>query len=327
MNTAVWQHRLDHRTTYSSSYSMKHEGLGKMMHGTNDRNNFALVDKLPRLTTNFPTTGVTEESDADDYYPFVIGHGSSFKVIDPKVYKQLRRHNIQSKVPVKVADCAEKPTMASHKTPATTNTKFPSSSDSADDADEYCELSPLAKAPPIPLSTLRSQPVDLKSKNSLAKLSSFERRLCSDCYYSKTKASLVESQPSSPTSRPTTRLVDTSSMKSERVENCSQWTNEKQEPLLCGVEADELIDYASCMCCVKGIFYHCTKDNFDEGQLADEPCSCAGPVSSCAPRWGCLAILSLFIPCLCCYLPAVGCKKAAKGAKKKKPQKRFRFNP
>lgn len=178
-----------------------------MMHGTNDRNNFALVDKLPRLTTNFPATGVTEESDADDYYPFVIGHGSSFKIIDPKVYKQLRRHNIQAKVPVKVADCAKKTTIVSHKTPTTANTKFSSSSDSADDADEYCELSPLAKAPPIQLSTLRSQPVELKSKNSLEKLSSFERRLCSDCYYSKTKASLVESQPSSPTSRPTTRLV------------------------------------------------------------------------------------------------------------------------
>lgn len=309
---------------------MKHEGLGKMMHGTNNKNHFALVEKLPPLTTNFPATGVTEESDADDYYPFVIGHGSSFKVIDPKVYKQLRRHNIQQhKLPVKVADCAQKSTViASHKTPATTNTKFSSSSDSADDADEYCELSPLAKAPPIKLSTLRSQPVDLKPKNSLAKLSSFERRLYTDCYYSKTKSCLVESQPSSPTSRPTTRLVDTGSLKSERVENCSQWTNEKQEPLLCGVEADELIDYASCMCCVKGIFYHCTKDNFDEGQLADEPCSCAGPVRSCAPRWGCLAILSLFIPCLWCYLPAVGCKKAATSVKKKKkPQKRFKFNP
>ncbi|KAL9983819.1 hypothetical protein ACROYT_G006055 [Oculina patagonica] len=252
MDTDVWQHRFDHRTSYSSSYSMKHEGLGKMMHGTNNRNHFALVEKLPHLTTNFPATGVTEESDADDYYPFVIGHGSSFKVIDPKVYKQLRRHNIQQqKVPIKVADCAKKSTIASHKTPATTNTKFSSSSDSADDADEYCELSPLAKAPPIKLSTLRSQPADLKSKNSLAKLSSFERRLYTDCYYGKTKACLVESQPSSPTSRPTTRLVDSSSLKSERVEHCSQWTNDKQEPLLCGVEADELIDYASCMCCVK----------------------------------------------------------------------------
>lgn len=307
---------------------MKHEGLSKMMHGTNDRNNFTLAEKkLPGLTTNFSAPCVPEESDVDDYYPFVIGHGSSFKVIDPKVYKQLRRHNIQQRVPVKVADCAKKTTIGSHKTPATTNTKLSSSSDSTDDADEYCELSPLAKAPPIPLSTLRSQPVDFKSKNSLMKVPSFERRLCTDSYYSKTKACVVESQPSSPKSRPTTRLVDTSSLKSERRENCSQWTNEKQEPLLCGVEADEIIDYASCMCCVKGIFYHCTKDSYDEGQLADEPCSCAGPVSSCAPRWGCLAILSLFIPCLWCYLPAVGCKKAATSVKKKKkPQKHFKFN-
>lgn len=310
---------------------MKHEGLSNIMHGANGRNHFTLVEKLPRLTSNFPSP-ITEESDADDYYPFVIGHGSSFKVIDPKVYKQLRRHNIQQKVPVKVADFARKPTIATHRTPPSTKTKFSSSSDSsADDGDEYCELSPLAKAPPIQVTTLRSLPGagELKSQHSLGKVSSFERRLCTDCYYSKTKDSLVESQPSSPTSRPTTRLVaDTSSLKSDRV-SCSEWTNEKQEPrLLCGVEADELIDYASCMCCVKGIFYHCTKGSYDEGQLAEEPCSCAGPVSSCAPRWGCLAILSLFIPCLWCYLPAVGCKKAAQTSakKKKNTQKRYRFN-
>lgn len=297
-----------------------------MMHGTTERNNFTLVEnKLPGLTTNFSSAGIPEESDADDYYPFVIGHGSSFKVVDPKVYKHLRRHNIQQRVPVKVADYANKPTVGSRRTRATTNTKLSSSSD---DADEYCELSPLAKAPPIPLSTLRSQPVELKPKNNLMKVSSFERRLYTDCYYSKTKSCLVESQPSSPKSRPTTRLVDTSSLKSERRENSSQWAKEKQEPLLCGVEADEIIDYATCMCCVKGVFYHCTKDSYDEGQLADEPCSCAGPVSSCAPRWGCLAILSLFIPCLWCYLPAVGCKKAATSVKKKKKTpKRFKqFN-
>lgn len=300
------------------------------MHGVSDRDQFAFVEKLPRLTSNFPAS-ITEESDADDYYPFVIGHGSSFKVIDPKVYKQLRRHNIHQKVPVKVADCVRKPTASSHRTPATTKTKFLTSSDcGADDGDEYCELSPLAKAPPIKFTTLRTQPPtqsgEIKSKHIPAKVSSFERRLYTDCYYSKTKACLVESQPSSPTSRPTTKLVNASSLKSDR-DPCSQWTKEKQEPLLCGVEADEFIDYASCMCCVKGIFYHCTKDSYDEGQLADEPCSCSGPVSSCAPRWGFLAILSLFIPCLWCYLPAIGCKKAATSAKKKKnTQKHYKFN-
>lgn len=310
---------------------MKHERLGNIMHGVNDRNHFTFVETLPRLNSSFPTPN-TEESDADDYYPFVIGHGSNFKVIDPKVYKQLRRHNIHPRVPVKVADCARRPTIASHRTPATTKAKFLSSSDSADDGDEYCELSPLAKAPPIKLSSLRTQPPtqsgEFKSRHGLATVSSYERRLFTDCYYSKTKACLVESQPSSPTSRPTTRLVDSSSLKSNP-DSLSQWTREKQEPqhLLCGVEAEELIDYASCMCCVKGIFYHCTKDSCDEGQLADEPCSCSGPLSSCAPRWGCLAILSLFLPCLWCYLPATGCKKAAKSTKKKKKaQKHLKFS-
>lgn len=66
---------------------MKYEGLGKMMYGMNDRNNFVLVDKLLCLMMNFFVIGVIEESDVDDYYLFVIGYGLSFKIIDFKVYK------------------------------------------------------------------------------------------------------------------------------------------------------------------------------------------------------------------------------------------------
>jgi len=64
------------------------------------------------------------------------------------------------------------------------------------------------------------------------------------------------------------------------------------------------VDYVSCLCCVKAIFYHCSKDyERDDGNLpcADEPCSCAAP-RSCA-RWGCLAALSVALPCLLCYWP------------------------
>lgn len=300
------------------------------MHGINDRNHFTFAEKLPGLNSNF-STAILEESDADDYYPFVIGHGSSFKVIDPKVYKQLSRQNSHQKVPVKETNSAKKPTISSHRSRAASKTKKTSSSDSADDGNEYCELSPTAKAPSIKLTSLRTQlstkSVEVKSKHIPARVSSFERRLYTDCYYAKTKACLVESQPSSPTSRPTTTLAGTNVLRSER-DSCVQWTNEKHEPLLCGVEADELIDYVSCMCCVKGIFYHCTKDHYDEGQLVNEPCSCAGPLSSCAPRWGCLAFLSLFLPCLWCYLPAKGCKKAVSTTNsKKKSKKHFKFNP
>uniref|UniRef100_G3U8G3 Sprouty RTK signaling antagonist 3 n=1 Tax=Loxodonta africana TaxID=9785 RepID=G3U8G3_LOXAF len=43
----------------------------------------------------------------------------------------------------------------------------------------------------------------------------------------------------------------------------------------------------------------------DEDNCADEPCSC-GP-SSCFIRWAAMSLISLFLPCLCCYLPTRGC--------------------
>ncbi|XP_074863980.1 protein sprouty homolog 3 [Carettochelys insculpta] len=73
----------------------------------------------------------------------------------------------------------------------------------------------------------------------------------------------------------------------------------------CLCSAESLIDYGTCLCCVKGIFYHCSTD--DEDTCADDPCSC-GPGSCCA-RWVAMSILSLFMPCLCCYFPTLGCLK------------------
>ncbi|XP_028668600.1 protein sprouty homolog 4 [Erpetoichthys calabaricus] len=71
--------------------------------------------------------------------------------------------------------------------------------------------------------------------------------------------------------------------------------------------AQSLVDYATCMCLVKGIFYHCTKDDDDEGSCADRPCSCSH--SNCCARWSFMGALSLVLPCLMCYVPAVGCMK------------------
>ncbi|CAB0040395.1 unnamed protein product [Trichogramma brassicae] len=87
----------------------------------------------------------------------------------------------------------------------------------------------------------------------------------------------------------------------------------------CLCSAETVLDYASCLCCVKGLFYHCAdgglgpgpgSDSLDEsselaGNCADEPCSCAGPRS--AARWSCLGALALFLPCLLCYWPLRGC--------------------
>lgn len=61
------------------------------------------------------------------------------------------------------------------------------------------------------------------------------------------------------------------------------------------------------MCLVKGIFYHCTEDEDDEGSCADKPCSCSQ--ANCCARWSFMAALSVVLPCLICYLPATGLAK------------------
>lgn len=74
--------------------------------------------------------------------------------------------------------------------------------------------------------------------------------------------------------------------------------------------AETIIDYASCLCCVKGLYYHCAKDHeldcdSETIRCAEDPCSCA-PYKR-ASRWGCLTALSLLLPCLLCYWPMRGC--------------------
>ncbi|XP_076836135.1 LOW QUALITY PROTEIN: protein sprouty homolog 4 [Brachyhypopomus gauderio] len=75
----------------------------------------------------------------------------------------------------------------------------------------------------------------------------------------------------------------------------------------CLCSAQSMVDSATCMCLVKGVFYHCTEDEDEEGSCADKPCSCRH--SNCCARWSFMAALSLVLPCLVCYLPAVGCAK------------------
>nr|XP_020661966.1 protein sprouty homolog 4 [Pogona vitticeps] len=74
----------------------------------------------------------------------------------------------------------------------------------------------------------------------------------------------------------------------------------------CLCSAQNLVNYSTCMCLVKGIFYHCTNED-DEGSCADHPCSCSH--SNCCARWSFMGALSLLLPCLLCYLPATGCVK------------------
>jgi protein sprouty homolog 2 len=78
----------------------------------------------------------------------------------------------------------------------------------------------------------------------------------------------------------------------------------------CLCSAETVIDYASCLCCVKALFYHCSKDH--ELDCESETIRCAEDPCSCVPykrtsRWGCLSVLSILLPCLCCYWPMRGC--------------------
>ncbi|KPJ19134.1 Sprouty-related, EVH1 domain-containing protein 2 [Papilio machaon] len=51
----------------------------------------------------------------------------------------------------------------------------------------------------------------------------------------------------------------------------------------------------------KCMLYHCMSDA--EGEFAMHPCACNKPDDACAKRWIGVALLSLLVPCLCCYLP------------------------
>lgn len=74
----------------------------------------------------------------------------------------------------------------------------------------------------------------------------------------------------------------------------------------CVCSAQSAVEYGTCVCCVKGLFYHCSSD--DEDTCADKPFSCSQ--SHCCVRWTAVSLLSLLFPCILCYLPAKGCVAA-----------------
>lgn len=71
----------------------------------------------------------------------------------------------------------------------------------------------------------------------------------------------------------------------------------------CMCSAQNAVEYGTCVCCIKGLFYHCSSD--DEDTSADKPFSCTQP--HCCLRWTTISLLTVLFPCLLCYLPAKGC--------------------
>ncbi|XP_077057543.1 protein sprouty homolog 1 [Siphateles boraxobius] len=76
----------------------------------------------------------------------------------------------------------------------------------------------------------------------------------------------------------------------------------------CVCSAESAVEYGTCMCLVKGIFYHCSNDDDVGDPCADRPCSLSNP--QCCSRFLCMGLMSVLFPCLLCYLPAKGCVKA-----------------
>lgn len=70
---------------------------------------------------------------------------------------------------------------------------------------------------------------------------------------------------------------------------------------LCSAEA--LVEYSTCVCCLKALLYHCSSD--DEDSSADAPFSCHE--SRRCTRWSTAAAMAFVLPCLLCYGPARGC--------------------
>ena len=72
----------------------------------------------------------------------------------------------------------------------------------------------------------------------------------------------------------------------------------------CHCSATTIVEYCTCLCCVKAVFYHCCKDYEQDLDVvsADAPCACCSR-PHCCKRWTCMALMSLCLPCLCCYWP------------------------
>lgn len=78
----------------------------------------------------------------------------------------------------------------------------------------------------------------------------------------------------------------------------------------CLCSADAVIDYATCLCCVKAFMYHCCYEaDSEEDSCPDDPCSCA-PDEMRTGRWTCLATMAFCLPCLWLYWP-LQCGKRA----------------
>ena len=89
---------------------------------------------------------------------------------------------------------------------------------------------------------------------------------------------------------------------------CHQCTQHRELPSTwicnnkCRCSAIDMVEYCSCVCGVKAMFYHCTNDSDGDFGESDDPCGCYEQ-THCCKRWTTMGLLSICFPCLCCYWP------------------------
>ncbi|ELU07735.1 hypothetical protein CAPTEDRAFT_34948, partial [Capitella teleta] len=68
----------------------------------------------------------------------------------------------------------------------------------------------------------------------------------------------------------------------------------------------QCIERVSCICCARGMLYHCMADaDGDYGH----PCVCDSSDEGNCRKWTALGLLSLIVPCLWCYAPLTACHR------------------
>ncbi|XP_046574099.1 protein sprouty homolog 2-like [Haliotis rubra] len=78
----------------------------------------------------------------------------------------------------------------------------------------------------------------------------------------------------------------------------------------CEISLEKGVDFCTCFCCVKTVFYHCGSQDEETGRACyEDPCACCGDAPHCIKRWTCMTLMSLCLPCLWCYWPARGCMR------------------
>ena len=68
------------------------------------------------------------------------------------------------------------------------------------------------------------------------------------------------------------------------------------------------INIASCACVADTVAYHCFADSEGEYEPA---CVCPRPSCRSVVKWTIVLLMSMFLPCLCCYWPLIGCRRCA----------------